>query len=98
MLPKSERTFSRNFDTGVFQAPAVGTIGNTGKTLLRGPGINNWDIGLARSFPIRERVRVQFRSEFYNGQFTAARNSRFIHFALKISFCVPNQSARTTAC
>jgi hypothetical protein len=44
----------------------VGTIGNAARTLLRGPGINNWDVSLYKNFPIRERVRLQLRGEFYN--------------------------------
>ncbi len=66
VLPKSERTFYRNFRTNVFRLPAVGTIGNAAKTLIRGPGINNWDVAVFKNFPIRERVRVQFRWELYN--------------------------------
>lgn len=66
VLPKSERTFSRNFRTDVFVLPAVGTLGNAAKTLIRGPGVNNWDIALFKNFPIREQVRLQFRWELYN--------------------------------
>jgi len=66
-IPKSERTFSRNFRTDVFRLPARGTIGNAAKTNIRGPGINNWDIALFKNFPIyKERVRMQFRTELYN--------------------------------
>jgi hypothetical protein len=65
-LPKSERTFSRNFRTEVFRLPARGTIGNAAKTLIRGPGINNWDIAIFKNFPIREQMRFQFRGELYN--------------------------------
>jgi len=66
VLPKSERTFERFFRTDVFQAPAVGTIGNAARTLLREPGINNWDLVIFKDFPIREQVRFQFRWELYN--------------------------------
>jgi hypothetical protein len=66
VLPKSERTFSRNFRTDVFRMPEVGTLGNSAKTLIRGPGVNNWDIALFKAFPIRERARLQFRWELYN--------------------------------
>jgi hypothetical protein len=66
VLPKSERTFSRNFRTEVFQMPARGTVGNAATTQIRGPGINNWDIALFKDFPIRERVTLQFRTEAYN--------------------------------
>lgn len=66
VLPKSERTFSQNFRTDVFQMPAVGTIGNAAKTLIRGPGVNNWDVAVFKNFPIREKMRFQFRWELYN--------------------------------
>jgi hypothetical protein len=66
VLPKSERTFSRNFRTDVFGASPVGTIGNAAKNLIRGPGINNWDMALFKTFPIREPMRLQFRWELYN--------------------------------
>ena len=65
-LPKSERTFSRNFRTDVFAPPARGTVGNAGPNLIRGPGVNNWDIAVFKNFPIREEFRLQFRWESYN--------------------------------
>jgi hypothetical protein len=67
VLPRSGRTFSKNFRTEVFRLPARGTIGNAAKNILRGPGINNWDIAVFKNFPLRgDRMRLQFRSEFYN--------------------------------
>jgi outer membrane receptor protein involved in Fe transport len=66
VLAKGDRTFSRNFDTSVFRLPARGTIGTAAPTQLRGPGINNFDISLFKSFRIRERARLQFRAEAYN--------------------------------
>jgi hypothetical protein len=65
-LPKSERTFSRNFRTDVFSPTPVGSIGNAAKTNIRGPGINNWDMALFKTFPIRDRMRLQIRWELYN--------------------------------
>jgi hypothetical protein len=66
VLPKSQRTFSHFFDTGVFQMPAKGTWGNAASTSIRGPGINNWDFAVFKSFPISDRAFLQFRSEMYN--------------------------------
>jgi hypothetical protein len=66
VLPKSERTFSRNFNTDVFKLPRQGTYGNSSPFPIRGPGINNWDIALFKNFPIHESVRMQFRWELYN--------------------------------
>ena len=66
VLPKSERTFKRFFRTEAFAMPAVGTFGNAARTVLRGPGVNNWDIALFKSVPVRERFRLQVRWETYN--------------------------------
>jgi len=66
VLPKSERTFDRFFNTAVFALPKVGTFGNAARTLIRGPGINNWDIALFKDFPVTERAKFQFRLEAYN--------------------------------
>jgi len=66
VLPKDQRSFSRNFNTALFRVPATGTIGNAARTLIRGPGINNWDIAAFKNFPLGEKVRLQFRAEFYN--------------------------------
>jgi hypothetical protein len=66
VLPKDERTIDRYFRTDVFRVPAVGTVGNAAKTVLRGPGINNWDLAVYKNFPAFEKARIQFRWELYN--------------------------------
>jgi hypothetical protein len=66
VLPKSERTFSSNFRTDVFQQPPLGTLGNAARTIIRGPGINKWDLSAIKEFPVWEKVRLQFRWELYN--------------------------------
>jgi len=66
VLSSSDQTFSRNFDTSVFRLPALGSFGTMSKTLLRGPGINNWDIAVFKNIPIKERFKFQFRAELYN--------------------------------
>ena len=66
VLPKCERTFDRNFRTDVVKMPAIGTIGNSAINVIRGPGINNWDVSLFKNIPIVERLKLQFRWELYN--------------------------------
>jgi hypothetical protein len=65
-LPRGDRSFYRFFNTSVFARPAVGTIGNAPKDVIRGPGINNWDISIFKNFPVREGMNFQFRLEMYN--------------------------------
>lgn len=33
---------------------------------MRGPGQNNWDMSLAKSFKIKESQNLLFRTEFFN--------------------------------
>jgi hypothetical protein len=66
ILPKSERTFSRYFNTSVFALAPVGTVGTAAKSVFRGPGVNNWDASIAKNFRIVERVTLRVRLEAYN--------------------------------
>lgn len=34
--------------------------------MVRGPGVNNWDLGLAKTFRPKEKLRVQFRADLLN--------------------------------
>jgi hypothetical protein len=67
-LSKSERTFGRNFKTEAFARPAIRSFGNAGVNILRGPGINNWDMTIAKKIPVGlgEKRFLMFRGEFYN--------------------------------
>jgi hypothetical protein len=97
-LPASERTFEHYFRTDVFALPAQGTIGNAAKYLLRGPGINTWDISLFRNFRIRERINTQFRCEAYNAfnhtQFSTVNSTaRFDAAGTQINAALGNYTA-----
>ena len=65
-IPKSDRTFERNFNTGAFAIPPQGSFGNASKYSFRGPGINNFDISMFKDFRPTENVLSQFRAEAYN--------------------------------
>ena len=56
------------FDTTCFTAPAPGRFGNSGRTVLNGPGLNNWDLGIEKSFRFtrREAARITIRGEIFN--------------------------------
>jgi hypothetical protein len=68
ILPDSERTLSRWFNTSAFAAfsPAPQAFGNAGVGIMRGPNYINFDFTMAKDFPIKESMRVQFRTELFN--------------------------------
>lgn len=51
---------------GALCPPASGTFGNAPRDLLRGPGVWQTDMGLAKHIPLTERVQLQFRAEAFN--------------------------------
>ena len=63
---KIGETFTRFFDPTVFALPVKGIVGNAGRNLYRGPGINSWDIAMKREFRVREKIRATFRMDTYN--------------------------------
>ena len=54
------------FNSAAFSAPAYGTVGNLGRDTLTGPGYEDWDLSLLKSTHFTERLRLQFRAEFFN--------------------------------
>ena len=56
------------FTTGQFAAPAAGVFGSTPFNYLRGPGRQNWNLALFKSFLFSETrgSRLEFRAEFFN--------------------------------
>ncbi|MFZ0591678.1 MAG: hypothetical protein WAM39_14525 [Bryobacteraceae bacterium] len=65
----SNPTISEWFNTSAFAQPAAYTFGNVGKTMpnLRGPGLNNWDLGIQKWWTmLGEKLRLQFRAELFN--------------------------------
>ena len=55
-----------NLSGVAFCQPLAGQYGNSGRDILRGPGINNWDMGLGKDFKFTERLSFQFRAEAFN--------------------------------
>ncbi|MDQ1470401.1 MAG: hypothetical protein QOJ99_1881 [Bryobacterales bacterium] len=54
------------YNPNAFVLPTVGTFGNLGRGVLTGPSLTNLDLSLFRTFAVRERLNLQFRSEFFN--------------------------------
>lgn len=81
-LSRGSRTFTHYFNTDCFVEPAASTDpaliaqgitnfavtrGDERRNNLRQPGINNWDLGLQKSFrPFGEGRELQFRADAFN--------------------------------
>ena len=65
-LPSSQRSVNRWFNLSDFVAPPIYQFGNSGRNILTGPGLVNFDFSLFRHFQITERVNLEFRTEAFN--------------------------------
>jgi hypothetical protein len=54
------------FNTSVFSVPEIGTYGDSGKGILRGPYFEDLDMAFSKDFSITERQKLQFRTEIFN--------------------------------
>jgi len=54
------------FDRNAFAAPGANRFGNAGRGTVRGPGFAGYDFSAFREIKIKERFRIEFRSEFFN--------------------------------
>ena len=46
--------------------PALGGFGTMGRNVFRDSGFKNWDLSVAKNWKLGERLKVQFRAEFFN--------------------------------
>jgi outer membrane receptor protein involved in Fe transport len=60
------KTVLKWFNTAAFAQPAAGSFGNSGRNILRGPGVNNLDLALFKNFGLPSRMKLQFRLESFN--------------------------------
>jgi hypothetical protein len=65
-LSRSERNVDRWFDTAAFVVPAAFTYGNSGRNVLRAPGLVNLDFLVGRNFRLTETLHLELRAEFFN--------------------------------
>jgi outer membrane receptor protein involved in Fe transport len=81
-LSKDQRTFDQYFNVAAFAEPTpikpssctaagcppitIANIGNMPSTVVRGPGVNNWNTSIFKNFVVKERFQCQFRAEAYN--------------------------------
>ncbi|PWU02080.1 MAG: hypothetical protein C5B51_21570 [Terriglobia bacterium] len=60
------RTVARYFNTAAFAAVPQFVIGNSSRNPVRGPGLQNADLMIGKTFRVTERIRLEFRAEAFN--------------------------------
>jgi hypothetical protein len=54
------------FNNNAFAVPLLGAIGNTGRNTLYGPQFRYFTFSVFKEFPLTEKLKLQFRTEFFN--------------------------------
>jgi hypothetical protein len=55
-----------NPDAFTFNGYQIGTIGTAPRGACHGPTFRNWDLALYKNFSATEKLKIQFRLEFFN--------------------------------
>jgi hypothetical protein len=66
LTPPGGRSIAQWINPAAFSLPTLGTYGNATRNLFAGPGTWQVDTGVAKTFPLAERTRVEFRAEAFN--------------------------------
>ncbi len=64
--PLYSKSVKQWFNPAAFSAPYPGTFGSVGRDTLTGPGLTELDLSVFKNTTIHERLRAQFRAEFFN--------------------------------
>jgi hypothetical protein len=62
----ANQTIDNWIDASAFSSPALGSFGNSGVGILRGPHFRNWDFSIGKKFNWTEQRYFDFRAEFFN--------------------------------
>lgn len=65
-IADANSSMGRRLNPAAFAIPAPGRQGTLGRNALRGFGAQQFDIGARRDFGLTERLRLQFKGEFFN--------------------------------
>jgi hypothetical protein len=65
-LNRNPRNGSPYFNTSLFSLPPLGSVGNSGRRLFSGPGIENYDLTLQKSFRLAESKSLDVRLDAFN--------------------------------
>jgi hypothetical protein len=64
--PYGDKSVNNYLNPAAFALPGFGTLGNTGRGSIRGPGTWQFDAALSRAFQFREAQKIELRMEAFN--------------------------------
>ncbi len=88
----ASRSATEWFDTSVFAGVPAFTIGNSSRNPVRGPGLQEADLMLGKTFRITERWHVEFRAECFNVTNTPPLNDPSGSFGAAAFGTIPSAS------
>jgi hypothetical protein len=62
----SNQTVQQWFNPAAFANAPVGSFGNLQRSAVYAPGTIQWDMAISRRFQMTERMKLEFRSDFFN--------------------------------
>ncbi len=62
----ADRSTAKYFNTAAFTAAGQFVIGNSSRDPVRGPGLQNADVMIGKTFRLTERLSLEFRAEAFN--------------------------------
>jgi hypothetical protein len=60
------RSVAKYFNTAAFTAAPQFVVGNSSRNPVRGPGLQNADLMIGKTFRMTERMKLEFRAEAFN--------------------------------
>jgi hypothetical protein len=77
----------------VLYPQAVGTFGDMGRNIFRGPGFVNVDASVSKIWKLTERLQLQLRGEMFN----IANHANFANGSVGSDLTAPDSLGRATA-
>jgi hypothetical protein len=75
LAPMDQRNINNWIDKAAFSVAPNDRFGNAGTGTVLGPGLQSYDISVAKNFHMRERFNLKFQTDFFNAFNVANFNS-----------------------
>jgi hypothetical protein len=66
LVPSDQRNINAWINKAAFAPAAADRFGNSGAGLVPGPGLQSYDLSVAKNFRLRERFNLKFQTDFFN--------------------------------